>query len=242
LNVARAGGISYGLEDSIVPKEEIDAFSDSGGFGLVYTASGFVSPIPGLSGGMTAGLNLVTFLFSPSPASSRTSIIAWMPEELAGDNPQLALGGMLEAASVKALKDHGYDAEPHNNDEGSISMLFMFDGQLCKRPDLTSWKCNMFYSIREPDDVDNSPLFLTKTHGPVKFFNPAATVRSYYKFKRHLQINELEYLVATSKYLPEWFSFYVPPKEVKLDATTKVKLPLIINQGKIHYFIKISDT
>ncbi len=49
-------------------------------------------------------------------------------------------------------------------------------------------------------------------------------------------------LAATSKHLPEWIYFYVAPNKVFVGREQPIKVPLLVQQGQIHYFVKATSS
>lgn len=78
-SAASAGGV-YGVKDRSVPKEDIGNFTQSVGFGAIYTVAGLSGTPLGLSS-LGGGLfHPVDVLSDSGPDASRVTMFAWMPE------------------------------------------------------------------------------------------------------------------------------------------------------------------
>lgn len=235
LNIVRAAGISAKLEDRVVPINTVTGITDSAGYGVALAASGYNAPIPGFSPGQMAGLNFTSWLFAPQADTARNSFFAWFPSNISDGQPVDEMSDMLKDASIAAANDLGYKAR-----EGYIknkSALFVHmtkaSDPICKN----EGNCFISYGIRTPRSTV-APDFVG-TAGDSFFFDPAGKDYSRFFFnKNFVGFNELEFLVKVSQYMPEWFYFYIAPKKIKIDENTKIRMPLIVNQGRVHHFIK----
>ena len=241
LNVVRAVNIDARLEDVEIPKDTVTDITDSAGYGFAMAVSGYNAPIPGFSSSAMAGMNFASWLFAPKAASARNSLFAWMPEEAAGDKPIDSLADILLEAASKAAKDMGYTPKPSiakngNDKSGSSVSLVGGDGVVCTSEGDSS-NCWIVFGLRTPKKIDKAPEFVEQA-GKGFLFDPSAAVYSRYIFpKENAGLNELELLVNTSKHAPSWLYFYVAPKKIRIGKDRPIKLPLVINQGKVHYFV-----
>lgn len=232
LNIVRAAGMNAKLRDMEVPKDTVTSLTDSTGFGLAYT----------VLGPLTSPLNLLTWALSPEADTARNSVIAWMPVSASGKDPSEELVDILVDASVKAVKDMGYTPIPSkvikkNKLYGGAVVLTEGDRSKCVSKGDES-NCGITFIITKPAQQTLTPDFVGAS-GPTWFFDPSEDRHSFFSFyfKSH-GLNEMELLVNTSKYLPEWVYFYVAPNKVSLNEKEKFKVPAVISQGKVYYFVK----
>ena len=242
LNIARAAGIDTKLKDVEVPKDTVNNITDSAGFGFAMAASGYNSPIPGFSPNQMAAMNFTAWLLAPEADSARNSMFAWIPEAEVKDKPIDYLADLLLDAASKAAKDMGYTPKQTiakaGTDKSGIGVYLMNgDGSICKNKGDNS-NCWIGFALRNPEKKSTSPSFLGSV-GKNWFFNPSKNVYSRFVFlKNNEGLNELELLLNTSKHLPKWVYFYAAPNKIKFNSNESSKVPLIINQGKAHYFVK----
>ena len=243
LNVARAANIDAKLKDTKLPKDTVTNITDSAGFGFAYAASGYNAPVAGFSSSQMAGMNFAAWLLAPEADSARNSLIAWMPEELATESPIDALADLLLEGASQGIRDIGFTpvqviAKGGTDKSGiSIYLTGRNDG-VCQDNEYGRSNCRISFALRDPTRTP-APNVFPEQQGRTWFFDPSVNVYSRFVFpKENLGFDELELLVATSKHLPEWVYFYVAPKKVFIGKDQPIKVPLIIRQGRIHYFIK----
>ncbi len=243
MNVATAAGISAKLEDRDVPIDTITSITDSGGYGVAMAASGYAAPIHGISSASMAGLNLAAWLLAPQAKSARNSMIAWMPaDDVKRGTPADALADMLLDAAAKAAEDLGYTPVReigHNGTDKSGVAVYLRDGDstACKNVGKVS-NCWVVFGVRDPVRENAAPPIVNE-NSAVWFFDPGANVYSFFKFpKENAGLNELEVLVNVSKHMPNWFYFYVAPNKIKVGKDKPLKIPMIVNQGQVHLFLK----
>lgn len=242
LNIMKAAGMSAKLEDVKVPKDTITSITDAKGYGFAMAASGYASPLSGFTAGQMAGLNLASWLLAPTADTARVSFFAWMPENIGGDKPDDKMAEILLEAGKKAVKEMGYEPLPDiadgGKDKSGIGIYFRNgDGNVCRDINQGS-NCWITFATRDPIKLTNAKSFVNESSN-VWFFDPSANVYSHYIFSReNTGLNELDVLVKVSKYAPPWVYFYVAPNKVKLNEKDMVKIPLLLNQGNILYFIK----
>lgn len=243
LNVARAAGISAKLEDKALPKDTVTSVTDSAGYGFAMAASGYNAPLPGLSSSQMAGMNFTAWLLAPEADSARNSMFAWMPEGVAKGAPKEALADLLLEAASQGIRDLGYtpvqEIARNGTDKTGIGIyLTNRNDDICQDNQHGKSNCWISFAIRDAEQTA-PPAILSSSSGQSWFFDPSANVYSRFVFpKGHSGLNELELLVATSRHLPEWVYFYVAPKKVSIGKDQPIKIPLIINRGNVHYFIK----
>lgn len=241
MNIARAGHIDAKLRDMELPKDTVTSITDSAGFGFGLAASGYNAPIPGLSPSEMAGLNFAAWLFGPTPDSARNSFMAWIPKSIAGGNPKDKLADILLDAASKAAIEMGFTPQQSiargGTDKSGVAVYFR-DGNnsSCVNNDKYS-NCWIGFAIRDSYEVEHPPAFVG-TAETAHFFDPSNKVYSRFTFPKDIPgFNEFEALVATSKYTPKWIYFYSAPKKLFVGSNQPIKIPMIIHQGKVHYFI-----
>ena len=238
LNIMHAAGIDSNLKDTEVPKDTISSITDSAGYGFAMAASGYKAPIPGVSSSQMAGMNFTAWLFSPTADSARNSLFAWVPKDIAGDNAIDSLADILLEAASKAAKELGYDPEISipKNKTGTYLLMTRPGDEYCEKG--SKYSCMIAFGLREAQKLKEAPDFVG-TVGANSFFDPSERSYSFFTFnKEYVGFNELELLVTTSKHLPKWVYFYVAPKNVRFNELDKMKIPAVVNQGKLLYFVK----
>lgn len=245
LNIMNAAGMSANLEDVEVPKDTITSITDSKGYGFAMVASGYSSPLPGLSSGQMAGLNMAAWLLSPKADTARNSYFAWMPATEAGANPEERMADILLDAATQAVKEMGYTPKQEvgrgGTDKSAVAVyLTNGDGRICKDSGGGS-NCWISFATREPTKLTNAKSFVSES-SEAWFFDPTENVYSYFYFsKNNTGLNELDLLVNTSKHLPAWVHFYVAPNQIKLNEKDKLKIPVLVNKGEVLYFVKAKE-
>ncbi len=235
-----AAGMSANLEDTEVPKDTITSASNSAGFTAAYGAAGYSTPLPGLSSGATASLNIASSLFAPVADTARTSFFAWAPHpELTAEQVKQKLGSMLISATQKAAEERGYKVHvniaENGKDQARFSMAFDKTGTPCNNK---TWKCTILVAARPPIKETRALSNVNAKPGDW-FFNPAANLYSDYSFvETKIDFNQIDLLLGISKNMPNWFYIYVPPGKLYMDAKTRVEIPMLITAGQVKYFMK----
>lgn len=240
LNVVKAAGMSANLEDTQLPKDTVSKMTDSNAFAVGFGAAGYNAPLPGLTSGTTAGLNIAAALLAPKAAATRTTYFGWMPASMASDatTARDKMSVMLAEASQRAGRDLGFESKVNFAEDGEDKSRFNIGYEKAGTPcEFTTWKCAIMTAARTPAVEERSVEKITASKGSW-FFDPSAGVYSLYQFKNpKMDFNGFEMLRSISANMPEWFYIYIPPNEVYLDGKTPVNVPVILNKGVAHYFV-----
>lgn len=244
LNVVKAAGMDYRLKDKALPKNTVASITDSAGFGLAYAASGYTTSVPGLSPSDVAGLNFVAWLLGPKPPAARNSLIAWMPENIAGESAEDSLADILLEGAARGIEELGFKAKTSiaggGTDKSGIGIYLIDDDANgpCAETEHGYSRCWVNFGIRDAEKRNIVPEVVGQS-GAAWFFNPGVNRYSRFGFpKTNPGQNELEILVAISKHVPEWVYFYVAPGKISVAPNQPIKLPMVIHQGGINYFVK----
>ena len=253
LNIAKAANIEYGLKDAEVPEDTLSDFRQTKVFGMAYGLVGYNSPMYGLPSSGSAGMNILAWALMPKSPSARNSIIAWMPESIGAQTEDGAINKMADliiSATEMAAKDlkfltKAYIAKNGMDKRGFAISLTNDKSEHCKVPEKensTVSECVISYKVRRPHKISNTPDYIGG--GKTWFFDPVERMYTAMIFKKikYFQYNQLELLVAVSKYLPVWVYIYLAPGEVRVTEKDHLKVPLILNRGQLHYFIKAKSS
>ena len=247
LNIARAAGIDAKLKDTELPKDTVTDITDSSGFGFAMAASGYNAPIPGFSPSQMAGMNFAAWLLAPEADSARNSLIAWMPEGIAQNSPKEILADLLLDAASQGVRDLGFtpvqEIAKGGTDKTGIGIYVTGrNDDICQDNQYGKSNCWISFAIRDAELI-TPPPYVGEGQSKAWFFDPSANVYSRFVLpKNHPGFNELELLLATSKHLPEWIYFYVAPNKVFVGKEQPIKVPLLVQQGQIHYFVKATSS
>jgi len=246
MNVARAANLDAELKDAEVPQETMDSLGDSAAYGFAYAASGYNAPVKGFTPTSAAAMNFASWLLTPEAKSARNHLVAWMPEELAGDDPVNRLAGILLEASQKAAHELGYTTEDivfeKNGAKPKIVgvSLLKSGGDVCATNEGPT-VCWVAFGVEKPRHIKHTPE-LVEFGGNSYFFDPSKSFRSYFMFpKENHGLDELEVLLKISQHSPEWLYFYAAPKKIRVGKEQPIAIPLVIHQGKAHYFVRPSS-
>jgi hypothetical protein len=246
MNVARAANIDNELKDAEVPQETMASLSDSAAYGIAYAASGYNAPVKGFTPASAAAVNFASWLLTPEAKSARNHLIAWMPEAQAGNDPVNRLAEILLEASRQAAHELGYATEDiiyeKNGPKPKIVgvSLLKSGGDECSINEGPT-VCWVAFGVEKPRHVEHSPD-IAPIKGGNYFFDPSKSFRSYFMFpKENHGLDELEVLLKVSQYSPEWLYFYVAPKKIRVGREQPIAIPLVIHQGKAHYFVRPSS-
>jgi len=174
-----------------------------------------------------------------------------MPEGIGGSTKKAALDKMADLiieASEKAANDLKYKTSvyiPKNGtDKRGVSVNLVkpeYEKCTVTPPDTKSY-CNIVFKVRHPRKLDSTPHYIGD--GKTWFFDPMESKYTAPIFidKYGFQFNQLDMMISISKHLPAWVYIYLAPNEVRISEKEKLKMPLILNKGNVHLFIKIKDS
>ena len=185
------------------------------------------------------GITVASMFFDYDLPVNHPIILAWMPKEMAGDNPRLAMLNVVEEATRKAVTDLGFDnldGFKRKTGEGKID-LYSTITALTKEEGDSDAAAGYFFANHQLEA--HTPTFVGSTQESYAFIVGKNSSNAYvYINNSPKKENELELLTLMSKHLPKWVYLYVPPKKFYINEKDKLKIPLILNEGKAHYFVK----
>ena len=253
LDIAIAGRLGSHLRDAEVPEKAYRKMS-SGIIDTAYVAQGFFNPLVGMSSGMNGFGNLLIILTEDQTVNEkRHQLLAWMPKELAKDSDQATelMHSMLRNAALKSLNELGYSevkgqsAYNYSSWVGKTTETIYINGKDCSPKNTV---CKLVIYVSEPGE-DIPPNFVStasvdtwqwrnRNGAEMYFFKSINQETQYF-------INELKFYNEAIRDLPKWVYYYVSPgmhqpgstwtPDMKLPV---YKYPFILNQGKMHLFIK----
>lgn len=240
LNLARAANFDNDLEDKKVPADTVADFRQSAVFGTAYVASGYNTPVPGLSAGASAGMNLLSWAIAPTSPSARNNIFGWYP---AGEYKSVDFRDRfianLETTVPPILQMMGYEliiTKGQNSNVKVVTFEMVNESKGCPKA-----MCRLAFLIAEPETIDAGDSYMCTDPNGCLFLNAGKTVHSYYRFfyngKGENPLKELAILTAVSEASSEKTYFYVAPKKVQVDGETKVNVPAILHKGKLNFFV-----
>lgn len=239
LNVLSAANISGDLKDLEIPEDEYKPYSKITSFQTTAALTSYYrAPIPGVSGPSTAMIGAALIAFKPQPKSAESAIIAWMPKSgTIGKTVDNFADVLIEAVAKTATSlDFDYEVLASKKGKSGVSIALYKDG-VCARKGTTPQFCWIAFSINEatetvsPDFVGGSPTY---------FFDPSTARTNFYFNKYNDSLNEFNFITTLSSNLPSWTFIYLAPNTVSLESNANVKVPLLLNDGNIHSFTKVS--
>lgn len=240
LNLARAAGIDAELKDTEAPKNNTDTFTDSPGFALAYTWSGYQAPVGNLSPASSATLNLFSAVLSPSSPSSRLSVFGWSEYRGTEMDAIERMQSALSVATMEYLQTKGLDGESSvvkNDKQLGLSFEIVDEENGCPKNN-----CFVIYIINKPELVANTSTEMCNYENGCWFYDPSDTVRSEFQIRYRdgetPKLNEYEILSGISLHLPEWIFFYIAPNKVHVNNDDKIRIPLILSKNGPLYFVK----
>jgi hypothetical protein len=202
-------------------------------------SAGLSAPSVGLSGGAMLGLGLLAASTKPDPDLSRSSIFFWAPRvkgEKEGAVRVAYMNKYLEV-SKEVLDEMGITYGKVLNGSGKYGYRF---GQIvvteqCAHDD----HCAMMLDLNRlhKDKMQR----VSKQDGHYWYAKPSNTnlpssIRPT-KADRYKGVNELEFVRRISERMPyDFYAFYLPG-DLWIDESSKNEAPLMIENGKIEYFI-----
>lgn len=256
LKVVKAANMNQNLKDTVVPKDTVTSLNSTV-FKTSSLLSGYSMPLPGLSGNTMLGIGMLNMLSADEPAA-RNSIIIWMPQSLVKDgaSSKETAFNVFKEAFTKAVKEYGanvgniyfHPKSGFGTDFGFFEMTNTDASKPC-----SAKACAITIVFGDTVDVkSNEQLGYLKNYGifandpqnPLVLFTPLPNnkytqIRDYDGFSS--DFNQLALTQALSRNLPEWIYFYVAPNRTSVNATEKVKVPMIVHKGSFNYFVKEAE-
>jgi hypothetical protein len=234
--------------------------SDIGRVGHVALSA--ANPLGGASAlGAGLGAGLLSFFLVPGDAPAESSaIVAWVPAEYAAtpEEAQTYLMDVLERTMLPLMEQHFPDAtsvKPVRSAElvgngvpERRGVVAEWEGGKCA--DLAFQRCRIGAGMFGRDlPLRRAPPKILAGSDAWQFsrLNGAITIRPAAQdddFRQHFRarFDEISFYAEVSERLPEWVFIYIAPNRIGFrDQTGDLKLyplPMILNQGRAHYFVK----
>jgi hypothetical protein len=253
LQVLKASGMYRKLKDTPLPKDTVNSINTTL-FNTSSILSGYSNPLPGMSGSAMVGIGLVSLLAADEP-EARNSVIAFMPADLTagGKNPNEVLYNFFKDAFAQAAQESGFaikqqnvNFSPKNGSLLSKDYGFFYLANTGNQTACTNKNNSCLASMPFGPVVQVKAEWQKKLLGHLGItaesllFDPSDTLK-YTHFDlmddMSADFNELAFLQKVSQHLPSWVYFYVAPNRIKVGAGEKLKVPLIINAGKLNFFV-----
>lgn len=254
LNIAHAGGITRGIEDAEVPKDSTYKLDNSYLHGAAQAGVGVLTAstlgLTDLAGGIFGLLSVI----SRAPhQGERTSIFAFMPADMATspDEASLKLKQMFTESFNKVFEETFKTKSTDIYDNNKLvknNMIYVFGGDDLHCPNFSIQNplpekvgCVVSYTISKPRLMHNLPENKWLIPSENYYFFSAAPDYEYTEFSfetRNYPTPTFKIISEFSKNLPEWVYIYVAPKTLKDDQGKEIKVPFILNKGKVEFFVK----
>lgn len=232
LNIMKAANMGSTLRDSESDSEPAKNQTSSLADPLLMVSSYKVPP-PNISSGSNLALNAAFWLLSPGNALNDNRVIAWIPKHLAGDKePHIFLGETISNSASNMAREKGTDIDYGHSIRKNLS-VFIYrakDLEKCSLCDIQVTLDNNYSPTISPEFVGSHDAFLFTGKSDSDW-------RSGLDFKKGSEKNSISIALELSKNLPEWIFFYIAPGKMTDSDGVKIDFPLIINQGKVHYFV-----
>jgi len=100
----------------------------------------------------------------------------------------------------------------------------------------------MIFKVRHPHKIENTAHYVGS--GASWFFDPMKSdfTAPIFINKYGFQFDQLDMMIAISKHLPDWAYIYLASKEIQIADKEQLHMPLILNKGQVHLFIKAGDS
>mgnify|MGYP001548861065 FL=1 len=258
LNIATAAGID-GLKDYKTKPDEVDLSKGLNSLDIAYAASNFSTPPPGFTGWSSLSLFILSDLFSPDARAARNSFFYWDSKPKNKKDFYTNFINIMEKAKTAYEKSGGkYELVSSHRGHEKKGMLYTLNpywsvnlnGHECSKGKI-KWACLISFDLGNivegyPPRGDKPVLHtdVSASRGYTKLSICLKNEQNYkldcsyiYRRKTNYHFNELEFLTEFSKFLPEDFYIYIAPKRAFLDKQTPLKIPVILNKGRLLYFI-----
>ncbi len=163
-----------------------------------------------------------TLTASSGTRSQHNCVIAWMPKSMASDKKDAVrrFYGILDKSARKNMPDQDYNV----TSKVSLGYSVRYEPT---NPEIASYASMVTRAIetKSPDWLGSKDAYLM-SEGTSYIGRPLED------YTKKAPFDEVEYLKAVSKDLPDWSYIYVSPRKFNKPY------PMILNQGHVYYFIE----
>ena len=257
LTVVKAANMYRKLKDTPLPQNTVSSLNSTL-FNVSSLTSGYSNPLPGMSGGAMVGVGLFSMLANDEP-EARNSVIAFIPAELAagGKNPNEVMFTLFKAAFIAAANESGFETKDADlnfkpkdgswlsKDFGFFSLSNSPNQNGCtkqSKPCLASMPFGPVVPVKS--EWQRNLMAQIGVDGDVLLFDPVDSVKyTHFDVMDNMRddFNELAFVQKLSSHLPGWIYFYIAPNRSKVGGGEKNKVPLVINNGQLHFFVKAQE-
>ncbi len=244
--IFKASGLKGKIKDQVISDP---AFLDTTTGHLTEAAlTTLTAPSVGLDMGWGLGIGLLNMAFKPDPDLSRSSVFFWAPREKKQKEVEVreAYTKMFNDILIDELTHLGINTHEvmHINDGSfvkayrSIRMTYFSEDTLCEGESNCIAGLKL-YQLKKKRWSKNLGMPKGKYWfaNPSKTSLPPKTVIADNYGDKYRGFNELELMRRISARMPDYFYMFYIPESLWLNAETKNKVPLIIEKGKVEYFV-----
>lgn len=245
-NIARAGGLSSGIEDAELNDSDI-ADSSINILDTGFVASGYMQPQFGLSSLQNLSVNAISILSQPDSHGSRNSIMAWMPinEADSTESAKDAFISYIKESIYKSMNSLSDDYELVFSSDNNLSYFFSNESWGCpsfrKEPNVENI-CRLRVKIFEPDSGLAPDFLISNPENKERYIFSGEDGFFYntinLKLPASSSVPSYDLYSTISKNLPSWSYIYIAPNKSITSDNNKIKFPYLLNSGKSELFIK----
>ena len=250
LNVMTAASRADRLHDAPKPEHFTDMDPDSKNFQEAFDTAFLGLAWSSLSA-LNAGVAILNFGPSSKP-KDRPQVFAWVPTTSASNKKeaeQLVETMFMEAAD-RLLLEEGYFLNKGAKKLEQWPVRNFYLGGKCIEADELQKLCSIGLFSHRWLSGDRAPYkYMVDAEIPSfvgvsknGFFTESLNTNAYVEIYGFSNFPEFKNITKTylqlSKKLPKWVYMYLPQRKSRTNKEGYPNLPILINQGKIHYFFK----
>lgn len=244
-NIAKAGALVTGIQDTSVPKDELERLTDTKTFRAAYVLSGYVSPQLNMTNWQGGLVNLLNWTIGPKQHGGRNSLISWMPasEAVSSEDAQAKMLSRVKISVERSL----------TNLDAKFALLYEENGNLVYHFYKQDWNCPTWVDGKsEISDMCAIKVRIVKPRTGIapEFVHGVSSQIYAFTSGHDTQYNRINVInghnshtpqqmiyAELSRNLPAWVYLYLAPKQVSLETGDKVAFPYLLEQGKPEFFV-----
>lgn len=244
MNVAVASGMDQGLKDTDAPRGTLAGGEGVLAAGIASGAAGLSAPTGGLTNAQAGALNLASWLISPGLPSTKSGVVAWIPNRgQSAEEAQKEFGGILADAAARVYERIQVETKTSTRFFGKqqysteVQGIGSTNSKLCKKID-SKISCNIGFLTSIPVATKDTPSFIANKNNFI-FENKIGFNTSIVIIPNQKNgMSEIEFMQNLSAELPDWVYLYFAPKSISDQSGSKIEYPFYINKGAKLLFIK----
>lgn len=228
LGVLKAAKMNDDLKDTEVSRELYEKIMHDDNFDFALSPTAYPRMIENTSCATITDPTIACWYISSHLPSSRNRFFAWIPARNINNPPEQYMHDILTKAFEETAVSLYADAKV-TADKDSLNKFSL----MTNITDDCNQACTIDFNLKKKPTAIKSPAFLHQSSQSIFIETAKQTNNNSGILFTRVNMNASTYFIELSKRLPSWAFIYLAPNMI-----AGLKVPLVLNQGNIHYLIK----